>query len=159
MKLLTILMAAVLLLASVGVSQALVRIAGDRGGRIGAYQEKYQRLRNTDETVVIDGLCASSCTIVLGTISPDKICVTSKATLGFHAAWDFGRDGRAVTDPEATQLLYSIYPAQVQQWISRHGGLTPHMIYLSGKRLQAMYKPCYLNADHQPMNRDKRPDK
>ena len=37
MKLLTGLLAAVLLLAGVGASQAVVRIADDRGGRIGTY--------------------------------------------------------------------------------------------------------------------------
>ena len=45
MKLLTGLVAAVLLLAGVGASQAVVRIADDRGGRIGTYVDKYQGLR------------------------------------------------------------------------------------------------------------------
>ena len=31
-------------------------------------------------------------------------------------------------------------------WISARGGLTPHMIFLRGKELQTMYKPCYLDA-------------
>ena len=111
MKLLTGLLAAVLLLASVGASQAVVRIADDRGGRIGTYVDKYQGLRTSGEAVIIDGLCASACTIVLGAVPHDKICVTSAATLGFHAAWDFGANGRAVTNPEATQMLYSMYPS------------------------------------------------
>jgi hypothetical protein len=86
MKLLTGLLAAVLLLASLGASQAVVRIADDRGGRIGTYVDRYQGLRTSGETVIIDGLCASACTIILGAVSHDKICVTSAATLGFHAA-------------------------------------------------------------------------
>jgi hypothetical protein len=146
MKLLTGLLAAVLLLAGVGASHAVVRIADDRGGRIGTYVDKYQGLRTSGETVIIDGLCASACTIVLGAISPDKICVTSHAELGFHAAWDFGANGRAVTNAEATQMLYSMYPSPVKRWISARGGLTPRMIFLRGKQLQALYKPCYLDA-------------
>ena len=146
MKLLTGLLAAVLLLAGVGASQAVVRIADDRGGRIGTYVDKYQGLRTSGEAVIIDGLCASACTIVLGAVPHDKICVTSAATLGFHAAWDFGANGRAVTNPEATQMLYSMYPSAVRHWISRRGGLTPRMIFLRGKELQALYKPCYLDA-------------
>ena len=98
------------------------------------------------ETVIIDGLCASACTIVLGAVPHDKICVTSHATLGFHAAWDFGANGRAVTNPEATQMLYSMYPSPVRRWIAQRGGLTPHMIFLRGKQLMSMYKPCYLDA-------------
>jgi hypothetical protein len=146
MKLVTGLLAAVLLLAGVGVSHAVVRIADDRGGRIGTYVDKYQGLRSSGETVIIDGLCASACTIVLGALPHDKICVTSHATLGFHAAWDFGANGRAITNPEATQMLYSMYPSPVRHWIAARGGLTPHMIFLRGKQLESMYKPCYLDA-------------
>ncbi len=112
MKLVTGLLAAVLLLAGVASSQAVVRIADDRGGRIGTYVDKYQGLRTSGETVIIDGLCASACTIILGAVSHDKICVTSHATLGFP----------------------------------QRGGLTPRMLFLRGRQLQALYKPCYLDA-------------
>ena len=146
MKVLTGLLAAVLLLAGAGVSHAVVRIGEDRGGRIGTYVDKYQDLRSSGETVVIDGLCASACTIVLGAVPHDRICVTSHANLGFHAAWDFGANGRAVTNAEATQMLYSMYPSPVRRWIAQRGGLKRNMIFLRGKQLQALYKPCYLDA-------------
>jgi hypothetical protein len=146
MKFVTGLLAVVLLLAGVGASQAAVRITGDRGGRIGTYVDKYQELRISGETVIIDGLCASACTIVLGAVAHDKICVTTNANLGFHAAWDFGARGRPVTNPEATQMLYSMYPPPVRRWIAQRGGLTPHMIFLRGRELMTMYKPCYLDA-------------
>jgi hypothetical protein len=146
MKFVTGLLAAVLLLAGVGASHAVVRIAEDRGGRIGTYVDKYQDLRSSGEEVIIDGLCASACTIVLGAVPHDKICVTSHANLGFHAAWDFGANGRAITNPEATQMLYSMYPTAVRRWIAQRGGLTPHMIFLRGKQLMSMYRPCYLDA-------------
>ena len=146
MKFVTGLLAAVLLLAGMGASHAVVRIAEDRGGRIGTYVDKYQGLRTSGEQVIIDGLCASACTIVLGAVPHDRICVTSHANLGFHAAWDFGENGRAVTNPEATQMLYSMYPSNVKRWIAQRGGLKPRMIFLRGKQLQAMYRPCYLDA-------------
>jgi hypothetical protein len=111
--------------------------------RIGTYVDKYQGLRTSGETVIIDGLCASACTIVLGAVPHDRICVTSAANLGFHAAWDFGSNGRAVTNSEATQMLYSMYPSPIKRWIAARGGLTPKMIFLRGKALQALYKPCY----------------
>ena len=147
MKFVTGLLAAVLLLAGVGSSRAEIRIAEDRGGRIGTYVDRYQGLRSSGESVIIDGLCASACTIVLGAVPHDKICVTSNANLGFHAAWDFGSDGRAVTNPEATQMLYSMYPTPVRRWIAQHGGLTPRMLFLRGKQLMSMYRPCYLEAE------------
>jgi len=114
MKFVTGLLAAILLLAGVGASHAVVRIADDRGGRIGTYVNKYQGLRSTGDSVVIDGLCASACTIVLGAVPHEKICVTSRATLGFHAAWDFGANGRTITNREATMMLYSMYPMPVR---------------------------------------------
>jgi hypothetical protein len=40
-------------------------------------------------------------------------------------------------------MLYSMYPMGVRRWIAGRGGLTPHMIFLRGKVLQAMYKPCF----------------
>ena len=65
MKFVTGLLAAVPLLAGVGASHAAVLITEDRGGRIGAHMDKYQGLRSSGETVVIDGFCASACTIIL----------------------------------------------------------------------------------------------
>ena len=144
MKLVTGLLAAALLLAAVGAGHAVVRISGDRGGRIGTYLNKFHSLHSSGETVVIDGLCLSACTIVLGSVPHDKICVTPRATLGFHAAYDLGSNGRTITDREATQLLYSMYPMPVQSWIAARGGLTSNMIFLRGKALQMMYKPCDL---------------
>ena len=67
---------------------------------------------------MIDGLCASSCTIVLGAIPHEKICVTRNTNLAFHAAWDFGARGQAITNPGAIRMFYSMYPSQV-----RHGSL------------------------------------
>jgi hypothetical protein len=143
MKFATCLLAAALLLAGVGASHAAVRIADDRGGQIGSYIAKFQPLHSSGQSVIIDGLCASACTIVLGTVPHDKICVTSRAALGFHAAYDFGINGRTFTNREATTMLYSMYPAPVQRWIVARGGLTPQMIFLRGQQLQAMYQPCY----------------
>src|SRR5467141_1244570 len=146
MKCLTALQAAIVLLSGIGASDAAVRIVEDAGGRIGAYVDKYQGVRSSGEMVIIDGFCASACTIVLGTVPHDKICVTSRARLGFHAAWDPGSSGRKITNPEATQTLYSMYPFEVRRWIDQHGGLTPRMIFLNGRQLAAMYRPCSLDS-------------
>ena len=143
---LTALLATALQLGGVRASDAVVRIVEDRGGRIETYVDKYQGVRSSGEMVIIDGFCASACTIVLGTVPHDRICVTSRAKLGFHAAWDPGSGGRKMTNPEATQTLYSMYPFEVRRWIDQRGGLTPRMILLSGRQLAAMYRPCYMNS-------------
>ena len=146
MKIVTGIFAAVLFLAGVGASHAVVRISEDRGGRIGTYVDKYQGLKSSGETVMIDGLCASACTIVLGAVSHDKICVTSRANLGFHAAWDFGSGGRTITNTEATRMLYEMYPSTIRSWIAKRGGLKPRMIFLRGRELTSLYRPCYMDA-------------
>jgi hypothetical protein len=146
MKNLTALLAVSVVLAGIGTSDAAVRIVEDSGGRIGTYVDRYEGVRSSGEKVVIDGYCVSACTIVLGTVPHDKICVTPRARLGFHAAWDIGSNGRKITNPQATQSLYSMYPFEVRHWIDQRGGLTPHMIFLSGRELAAMYRPCYLDS-------------
>lgn len=150
MKFVTGMLAAIMMFAGVGASQAVVRISDDRGGRIGTYVDKYQDLSKSGETVVIDGLCASACTIVLGAVPRERICVTSRASLGFHAAWDLGDNGRAVTNREATRMLYAMYPTDIRRWIARRGGLKPGMIFLRGRQLTDMYKPCYMDAHAGP---------
>src|SRR3954470_7867998 len=85
MKCATGFLAAILLILSMANAISAVRITNDRGGQIGSYVIKYQRLASAGESVIIDGLCASACTILLSELPDDKICVTSRATLGFHA--------------------------------------------------------------------------
>jgi hypothetical protein len=91
---------------------------------------------------VIDGPCVSACTLVLGVVPRDRICVTSRARLGFHAAWRPGENSRPVASANGTQLLMETYPQEVRSWIAQRGGLTPQVMYLSGRELAAMYQPC-----------------
>ena len=130
-------------LAVLGTSQAFaLRITSDAGGQIGRYLENLAALRNSGEHVIIDGPCLSACTMVLGVIPHDRICVTRRARLGFHAAWNPAGNGRIVTSRGGTQLLMEIYPQEVRSWIARHGGLSPRMLYLRGRELASMYPTC-----------------
>src|SRR3954447_3197817 len=131
-----------MVLLGVGSASATVRISEDRGGRIINYLYKFAMLRSSGERVVIDGTCASACTMVLGTIPRDRICVTQRASLGFHAAWEFGNNGRIVTSQGGTRFLWATYPANIRHWISRQGGLSRQMKYLRGRELAAMYPAC-----------------
>jgi hypothetical protein len=121
---------------------AVVRITDDHGGNIGAYWSRYSALRASSDQVVIDGMCSSACTLVLGMVPPDRICVTKNAVLGFHAAWQRGFLGVPVTNEPATRTLMSLYPVPIRQWIARNGGLGDRMIYLSGRDLMRLYREC-----------------
>jgi hypothetical protein len=63
-------------------------------------------------------------------------------TLGFDAVYDFDAKRRIITNREATQHLYSMYPMPVQSWIAERGGLTPRMILLRGKALRRCTGPA-----------------
>jgi hypothetical protein len=121
---------------------AVVRITDDQGGNIGEYWSRFTAMRDAGEQVVIDGRCSSACTMVLGIIPHDRICVTPNAVLGFHAAWRPGFLGFEIINDPATRTLLNIYPGPVRDWIARHGGLGLTMIYLSGPELFAMYRQC-----------------
>ena len=99
-------------------------------------------VRDSGEQVVIDGTCSSACTLVLGIVPADRICVTEKAVLGFHAAWRPGFLGLRVLNSPATHTLWSFYPSAIRQWIARNGGLGREMLYLSGPDLFALYRQC-----------------
>jgi len=136
------LLAAVLLIGSVATASAAVTISDDPGGQIGHYLAKYKALRASGERVVIDGMCASACTMLLGVIPRNRICVTPRAVLAFHSAWTPTSEGEQISSA-GNYYLWSNYPPAVRKWIIQHGGLHERIIYLSGPELAAMYPACH----------------
>jgi hypothetical protein len=133
--------AMLLLVMSVASAFATVRIQDDRGGRIGEYFARYQALRVSGEQVVIDGTCASACTMLLGVVPRNRICVTPRAALAFHSAWDAVSGGNAASSA-GNQILWANYPSSVRRWINRNGGLRSRIIYLRGPELYAILRIC-----------------
>jgi hypothetical protein len=127
---------------AVAPSLADVRILSSPGGEVGEYLKLFENFRQSGERIVIDGPCYSACTLVLSTIPQNRICVTSKAVLGFHAARLMDDNGRLYAAPGATRVVADTYPAGVRAWISRHGGLTAKPIFLRGRELAALYPRC-----------------
>ena len=127
---------------TISPASATIWIAGDAGGQIGAYLQRHEAMRQSGERIVIDGPCLSACTMVLGALPRDRICVTSRAVLGFHAAYDLDQSGRQVTNRGGTSVLMYHYPRRVRNWIARRGGLSRQMMFLSGRELSSMYAPC-----------------
>jgi hypothetical protein len=119
-----------------------VRILSSRGGEVGQFMDMFEQLRKSGDRVVIDGPCLSACTLVLSAVPTDRICVTSRAVLGFHAARLIDRHGRFHAQPEATEIMYATYPTAVRGWIRRHGGLSSHLLLLRGRDLAGFYRVC-----------------
>ncbi len=140
------LIVAIMMAMAVSPASATKRISNDPGGQLGPYLQRLAALRSSGEQVVIDGRCLSACTMVLGIIPRGHICVTPRAQLGFHAAWRPDETGHQVTSRDGTQLLMDNYPQQVREWIARHGGLSPRMMYLTGRELASMYPTCQQRA-------------
>lgn len=132
--------AAMLLTMGTVSAGSTVRIYDDPGGQLGPYLDKYQALRQSGEWVEIDGLCASACTMLLGIIPANRICVTPRAVLEFHSAWDIA--GNQSVSDAGTRLLWAHYPAKIRSWITRHGGLGTRIIYLRWPELATMYSRC-----------------
>jgi hypothetical protein len=134
-----------LLVLSSSAAVADYRITRDHGGVVEPYKAKYAKIRDQRERVVIDGICNSACTLVLGIVPPNRICATPKASLGFHQAyydkaWTLGLK---VTSYAGTADLVSYYPQSVKDWIKRNGGLTPEMKRVkNGPELWAIVDPC-----------------
>lgn len=130
------------LLAALAPAFAEVRILSSPGGEVSQYLRLFEAVRATGDRVVIDGPCLSACTLLLSTVPNDRICVTRRAVLGFHAARAVDRRGRIYAAPQATKVVAATYPAPVRAWIARHGGLTRRLILLRGRELAAMYPRC-----------------
>jgi hypothetical protein len=123
-------------------AQAEVRILGSRGGQVGPFLDLFEKVRASGERVVIDGPCLSACTLVLSMVPRERICVTRRAVLGFHAARSMDRRGRMYAEPAASALVLQTYPSGVRSWITQRGGLTSHLLLLRGRELAAFYPAC-----------------
>ena len=104
-------------------------ITNDNGGLVRNYISCYEADHLNGTRVVINGWCASACTLAL--LYP-KTCVTPKAKLAFHAP----------SPQTKTEFLMITYPPLVQEWIDNHGGLTQKMIVLKGSELTNIVRGC-----------------
>jgi hypothetical protein len=133
---------AALLLALASPAIADVRILASPGGEVAPFLDLFEGVRDSGERVVIDGPCLSACTLVLSIVPSNRICVTRRAVLGFHAARSIDRRGRIYAEPQASEVVLEAYPAPVRHWIERHGGLSSHLLLLRGRQLAAIYPTC-----------------
>ena len=125
-------LASILLVAPSLANAKTVQIFDDRGGLVIAYQMQWAMLAPQRVNVQIAGPCVSACTILLGYIPREKICVSSRASLGFHLA----------TPDFVTQDLLRAYPLDIRLWIAQHGGLTHQIIWLQAPDIYGYFRKC-----------------
>ena len=125
-------LASFLLLAPSVANAKTVQIVDDRGGLVIAYEMQWAMLAPQSVNVQIKGPCVSACTILLGYIPRERICVSSGASLGFHLA----------TPDFVTQDLWRAYPLDIRLWIAQHGGLTHQIIWLQAPDIYGYFHRC-----------------
>jgi len=137
--------AVAILCLSAASALADLRITRDHGGEVDKYKAKYKAIKESGERVIIDGICNSACTLVIGIVPHNKICVTPRASLGFHQAYTMVEFPvrKKVAHAAGTRDLMSYYSEPVLDWIERKGGLTPQMKSVkNGPDLWSMLHPC-----------------
>ena len=134
--------ALLIFLFSVIAARADLRIVSSSGGEVSSYLQLFASVRESGERVIIDGPCLSACTLVLSMVPEERICVTRRALLGFHAARRVDEQGQVYAAPSETRVLVATYPAPVRSWIERNGGLTQKPIFMRSRQLAELYPRC-----------------
>lgn len=148
LKLGTLAVLALMLAFAPAKSEALVYHidSHDRGGVIDAYAAKYKAIRAHGARVIIDAPCDSACTLVVGLVPAQRVCVTENAQLGFHSGAYRYSDGRSEYSRAATEQMRRVYPTKVRAMLRQHGwdGHSPHpeIIYLTRSEVLSLFKPC-----------------
>lgn len=119
-----------------------IHIRHDTGGDLGLYMVKVAVVKELGLNVVIDGVCASACTL-LTAVPPSQICVTRRARLHFHRA-RLARPvrGGAALVRTANEDMLNTYPAGIRAWIGRHGGLTDRMLRMGPQDVATFLPLC-----------------
>jgi len=95
-------------------------VTHDPGGLVREFKSQAYILKGQGRRLVIDGFCASACTIGADLARPN-VCITPKATFHFHkgyrpSLWPLGREIVRVD-------LSDQYSTDIRRWIALKGGL------------------------------------
>ena len=119
------------------------------GGQVTVFMDFWQALERSGVRVKIDGVCISACTFFLAYFPEDRICVTSRASLGFHQA-----SSPSGPEPRFSRALYTmLYPAWVRQWIEAKGGLEDDVHYMFAKDMAGHLALC--SGEYDPIDPEK----
>ena len=125
--------------------QKQVVITNDRGGYIVRFQKKYRRWAAENKLVVVDGYCASSCTMAIGMIPRRNLCVTKRAVWGFHGSYYNALFvGGKVENPTQTHLMTDAYTDDIRAWVDSKGGLKTYkrMILMKWPETAKYFRVC-----------------
>ena len=110
----------------------------DPGGSLITYTAFWQRIADAGDSIKIDGVCISACTLFLGYVPTDRVCVTERASLGFHQASENDQPDIRLTQATVRWL----YPRWVQDWIMQNDGLESNPKYMYPEDMKGHIKLC-----------------
>ncbi|MEA2947506.1 MAG: hypothetical protein QOI40_2836 [Alphaproteobacteria bacterium] len=109
-----------------------IDVFDSHGGSVVQYNERWSGLASRGVDVRIVGPCQSACTILLGHIPRNKICVMPNARFGFHLA----------KKEFATGMLWNAYQGDIQSWINQHGGLKTDFVWMGAPDIYRFFRKC-----------------
>lgn len=117
-------------------------ISNDYGGELAKYIDKYLFVNEDNVKVIISGYCYSACTLLIGIIDKEKICVENDAMFGFHSASTVS-DGQFSFSLSGSRLMWLFYSEEVRQKLIEKGwnGSTPHPEFIMIKGTE-LYPLC-----------------
>jgi hypothetical protein len=121
-----------ILVLTSAASAATIDVNDNHGGRVAVYDARWAAAAARGDSVRIVGPCQSACTVLLGHIPRERICVTPDASFGFHLA----------KLPAATATLRNAYAPDIKGWIQAHGGLTENFIWMRAPDTYKYFKKC-----------------
>ncbi len=126
------LIAALICVIAVPAAAETIDVYDNHGGSVAQYNARWAGLAARGVSVRIVGPCQSACTILLGHIPRNRICVMSAARFGFHLA----------KRQDATQMLWAAYQADIRGWINAHGGLRKDFIWMGAPDIFRYFRRC-----------------
>lgn len=140
-------LAVLLLLLSTAAFATPLHVVFDEGGELEARYRHWVDVRMSGQKVIIDGLCLSGCTMALGLVPRDHICITPRARLGWHSAWGVNPDGSTSYAVEATTMYWVSHDLDIRARVTAtHAwrGETPHpsFMYLEYIQLSDLIRTC-----------------
>jgi len=109
-----------------------IDVYDDHGGVVPEYDRHWAEEAAQNVDVRIVGPCQSACTVLLGHIPRDHICVMPEARFGFHLA----------KFESSTAIMWNGYAPDIRQWIADHGGLTQDFIWMAAPDIYRYFKKC-----------------
>lgn len=106
------------------------------GGSVGEFIEHYQKDAEQGVHIVVKGECISACTLMIGLVPPQNVCVSPNAMFGFHSASEELPNGDEKFSLEGTEIVWFTYPVAVRTMLTKLGmGPTkphPDLVWLPG---------------------------